>query len=85
MELEFELETLAEDLIKKQIESHQNLCPVCNSQLKGNICTECGEEVPRTREYYFDPDFDEYAENLERESREFFESQKWEEVPDDAE
>jgi len=83
MEVEFEIDSLAGTLIEKQSESHLNLCPKCKIQLQNGICPKCGEEVSRTKETYFDPDFEEYAKAVMEENEDFFKPQKWEDIRDE--
>ena len=68
MALELELESQTEALIRKEFESHQNLCSQCKTPLQGNVCPKCGNTVDRVREYYSDPDFAEYERKVEEES-----------------
>jgi hypothetical protein len=88
IELELELDTAWQ----KKIESHQNLqktqekpkCSECGTELFGNVCLNCGHEAGHITEHYFDPDFEEYAKQIEEENEEAdIKDIKWEPVPDD--
>jgi hypothetical protein len=82
MELEFELDHQAEELIKQNTLSHQNLCPKCNQPVSGMVCKSCGAKIASSRDTYSDPDYEEYAEKVEKENEEFFNKIKWEDIPD---
>jgi hypothetical protein len=80
MELDYEI-----DLVLDK-EAKANLCPKCGWMLKDNRCTnrDCREKG-KISEHYFDPDFDEYYDKIEKEVEEFKQEvskAKWEEVPD---
>jgi len=77
LELDYETLQLSDELAKKKIESMR--CPKCGSLVQGDICRVCGESISMKREYYFDPDFSEYLERVERDNDPS--NLKWEDVP----
>jgi len=80
MALDLELDEQAETLIRKNVESRQNVCPTCKLPLQGNVCPNCGETVDRVRERYSDPDFDEYVKKVEESID--VSKLKWEDIKD---
>jgi predicted amidophosphoribosyltransferase len=82
MELEFELDRQAEELLKSR--SHLKMCPKCNKPVHGTVCSNCGEEISGSREHYTDPDFEDYEKQVEEENERYFSNLKWEDTPDDG-
>jgi hypothetical protein len=78
MELEFEIDQVVED----EIRSRQNFCPICKITYIGTVCKQCG--TPATSEKYFDPDFDDYMDAVEKENEEL-DNIKWEEIKEEEE
>jgi len=74
MELEFEIDQMAEETIR----SLQNTCSKCGNIFIGKLCKRCGTSA--STEKYYDPDFEEYEEKVQKENDEYFSNIKWEEV-----
>jgi len=78
MELEYEIE----QFIEEETEKLRNFCPKCGTIVYGNFCSICNQNLPTER--YFDPDFDEYFDAVEKECEDFTTMMKddknWEEV-----
>ena len=79
---EIELEYEIDQVLEEEVKSRQELCPKCNGIVVNKVCQICGMNV--STEKYHDPDFDEYFDNIMKESEEFFGNIKWEEVPDEV-
>jgi predicted RNA-binding Zn-ribbon protein involved in translation (DUF1610 family) len=79
IELEHEIEVFLENQHKSFI------CPTCGWKLEKGKCNHCSKDESNSHEYYFDPDFGDYYDKVEKEVEEFHEevsNAKWEEVPD---
>lgn len=76
IELEYEITKYFE----KTVEPLKNICPKCKNIIIGNICTTCN--IPTKVEKYFDPDWEDYAIEVEQENEKFFKNLKWEDAPD---
>ena len=75
-----------DQMLEEEQEALRNICPRCNSIIYGNYCTRCKRPVPT--EKYYDPDFDEYMADVEKENEDFFrdvkDESKWKEVTDET-
>lgn len=67
-EFEYEIERASDD----EEEALRNSCPHCGSVVYGNYCFKCKKPVPT--EKYYDPNFDEYFDEVEKENEEYFAS-----------
>ena len=77
--LEFELEQTKNEYVRSPL---GNTCPECGKFFLGNECSDCGHKMKS--EKYFDPDFDEYFDEVLEENEKFFSTPiKWEEIKDD--
>lgn len=76
IELDYETEKVMEK-ISKQL---QTVCSKCGKVNFGERCISCGSKI--TVEKYYDPNFEAYELDVEKENEEFFENLKWEEVKD---
>lgn len=79
IELEFEIDQLKRELARIP---HEMLCPKCGQFFDGNKCPVCGHRARVER--YFDPDFEEYFNEVLRSNEQFFGGLKWEEIKDDG-
>ncbi len=71
----------AEDVEKaatKKISS--DFCPNCGGIITGETCEKCGEKDLKNQ--YFDPDYEKYEREVEKDNKEFFQNIEWEEVKD---
>jgi ribosomal protein S27AE len=79
---ELELDYEMEQFIEETIQNLSNFCPRCGSFVLGNFCSRCKKSVPT--EKYFDPDFEDYFNIVEKQDEEFNTSlskkDSWEEV-----
>ena len=83
MELEYEIDQIFEE--KSKTRDALRLCPRCRSAMKGDVCTECGFRSSSKTEHYFDPDWEEYFNELEKDNEgleDGLKGLKWEDVPD---
>jgi len=78
IELEFETEQQAE----KRAKSLQKKCFRCKSIMFGDTCAVCGFSTGG-KELYFDPDYEQYERDIEKENEEFFKNLKWEDAPEE--
>lgn len=80
MELEYETEVVLDEQSKAQ---SKNYCKICGQTVIGSTCPTCGNAP--TIEQYFDPDFEEYENQIEKENEEFFSKKKddWVELEED--
>jgi hypothetical protein len=78
---EMDLDLEMDYLFDKKLKSLQKVCPNCKMKYYGKNCPECGVQKGVKREYYFDPDFDEYVKKIE--GTDPFKDVQWEEAPDE--
>jgi rRNA maturation protein Nop10 len=76
LELELETDSYAEELVEKL----QTMCPRCGLMVLGNRCKRCGANTKV--EKYFDPDFEDYEKEMEKDYQEFTNKDNWKEVKD---
>jgi len=81
MELEYELHRSFDEAA----DALQNICPKCHSVIYGNYCPICKQNLPKER--YYDPGWEDYAEKVEEENKEYFgdlnRPNNWTEVKDE--
>jgi predicted RNA-binding Zn-ribbon protein involved in translation (DUF1610 family) len=78
MELDYETDLI----IAERSKVSSNICPKCGENIKGSVCEKCGAKG--LKEKYYDPDFDEYADMVEKDNEDFEKNLKWEEVPENS-
>ena len=64
---------------EEKLKTLKKSCPKCKTTYYGTVCPTCGGKTG-VREYFEDPDFEDYVEQVEADNKEVL---KWENVSDD--